>query len=141
MKTFYRVILWTWCLPQTLLGVLVYAFVKLVDKDIEEFDYKTGTKLIQTEKLKAGVSLGFFIFSFDYEDVGRISPGAQYRMDRHEWGHTLQGFLLGPLYLFVIGLPSICWLVFGKSYRSKKKVSYYSFYTEKWADKWGRVER
>lgn len=140
MKALYRIILWTWCLPQTLLGLLVYIFVKLADKSIEELDYKTGTRLIRTEKLSGGVSLGFFVFSFHYADVGKNWPAAQDRMDRHEWGHTLQGFLLGPLYLLIIGLPSITWAMFGK-YRRDMSVSYYSFYTERWADKWGGVKR
>lgn len=41
----------------------------------------------------------------------------------HEFGHRLQSLLLGPLYLFVIGIPSAI------SRRS-------TFYTERWADAW-----
>lgn len=148
-QIFFTIIYWTWCLPQSLLGALVYGFVKLVDRDIEEFRYKTGAWIVRTEKLGAGVSLGYFIFSYDYEDAqeskglpySQWHKDAQERMDRHEWGHTLQGFLLGPLYLFVIGIPSFVWASFYKKYRKENNVSYYSFYPEKWADKWGKVKR
>lgn len=139
-KILYRIILWTWCLPQTLLGLAVYLYVKLVDKELSEGLYRSGTHLVRTEKLGAGLSLGLFVFSYDYEDAGKIWPEAQDRMDRHEWGHTLQGFLLGPLYLFIIGAPSMWWAHFGK-HNKDNSISYYSFYTERWADNWARVER
>jgi hypothetical protein len=46
------------------------------------------------------VSLGQFIFIFSrYGNVSYI--------ERHEYGHTIQSHLLGPLYLLVVGLPSI----------------------------------
>ena len=56
---------------------------------------------------------------------------------KHEYGHTVQSKILGPLYLFVIGLPSLLWAWLGDNYRKKNKVSYYAFYTEKWANKLG----
>lgn len=32
---------------------------------------------------------------------------------KHEYGHQLQSYILGPLYLLIIGLPSglWCWFV------------------------------
>ncbi len=42
---------------------------------------------------------------------------------KHEFGHRLQSLVLGPFYLFVIGIPSVI---------SRQR----SFYTEKWADAW-----
>jgi len=50
----------------------------------------------------------------------------------HEYGHTLQSAVLGPLYLFVIGAPSFLLsqgvISFDGGYRD--------FYTEHWADGW-----
>jgi hypothetical protein len=59
----------------------------------------------------------------------------------HEYGHTVQSRRLGPLYLLVIGLPSIIWAGCFESYRKKHNISYYSFYTERFADKLGGVKR
>lgn len=56
----------------------------------------------------------------------------------HEWGHTRQSMYLGWLYLLAIGLPSLLWAFV---YDSGWNVSYYDFYTEKWADKLGGVKR
>lgn len=56
---------------------------------------------------------------------------------KHEYGHTRQSKYLGPFYLLVIGLPSLLWASCGKEYRQKHNKSYYSFYTERWANKLG----
>lgn len=61
---------------------------------------------------------------------------------KHEYGHTIQSKLLGPLYLFIIGIPSIVWAsIYGTKLVPETKNGYYKFYTEKWADKLGQVER
>ena len=50
----------------------------------------------------------------------------------HEYGHTIQSIILGPLYLLIIGIPSSIWAM---TFNNKgNTISYYSFYTEKWAN-------
>lgn len=145
-KIFFEFLYWTWCLPQTLIGLVVYGAVKLFDRDVDEHIIeKTLTHVIQSEKFGGGVSLGRYILVYDYDDrYGKVNEWTKQKeeeMTKHEWGHTLQNFLLGPLYLLVIGLPSIIWAAFFKKYRVENNVGYYDFYTEKWADRWGGVER
>ena len=48
----------------------------------------------------------------------------------HEYGHTWQNRILGPLYIFIIGIPSLI-------SASTSSGSHSSFYTETWADSWG----
>jgi hypothetical protein len=79
-----------------------------------------------------GLSLGEYIF---------VKKNASEIYIMHEKGHTKQSYILGWLYLFVIGIPSIVWNVFFEKYRKKNKVDYYDFYTEKWADKLAGIER
>ena len=57
----------------------------------------------------------------------------------HEYGHTIQSLILGPLYLIVIGIPSTLWgfLPFLNKKRKSEGISYFSFYTEKWANHLG----
>ena len=62
------------------------------------------------------------------------------RVLKHESGHQVQSFILGPLYLLVIGLPSIVWNVCFRKYRAKYQISYYDFYTEKWANQLGGIK-
>ena len=57
-------------------------------------------------------------------------------------GHGTQSRWLGPLYLIVIGLPSIIWAaLYGTKMFPYTKNGYYKFYTERWADKLGNIER
>ena len=113
-----------WCLPQNLLGLLLLLFTNARRVgDHYEFDIESGS-----------VSLGDYIF---------LCP-SHWNNDtvlKHEQGHQIQSRRLGWLYLPVIGLPSIIWASCFKEYRKKNNVSYYSFYTESWADKLGGVDR
>ncbi|MCU7947074.1 MAG: hypothetical protein KZQ72_10615, partial [Candidatus Thiodiazotropha sp. (ex Cardiolucina cf. quadrata)] len=52
----------------------------------------------------------------------------------HEYGHYLQSLLLGPLYLPLIGLPSICWASIKKA-GYFPAVPYHAFPTEWWAER------
>lgn len=47
----------------------------------------------------------------------------------HEFGHTWQSRLLGPLYLLIIGIPSLI-------SAATNPANHHNFYTEKWADAW-----
>ena len=53
----------------------------------------------------------------------------------HEYGHTIQSLIFGPLYLIVMGIPSTLW-GFLPYYQKKRNngVSYFSFFTEKFAN-------
>ena len=53
----------------------------------------------------------------------------------HEYGHTIQSLIFGPLYLIVMGIPSTLW-GFLPYFQNKRNngVSYFSFFTEKLAN-------
>ena len=55
----------------------------------------------------------------------------------HEYGHTIQSLILGPLYLIVMGIPSALWAAFGSKKRREKQIPYGAFFTEKWANQLG----
>lgn len=78
------------------------------------------------------VSLGMFLFvSVSTSDDHRR------KLTAHEYGHSVQSLILGPLYLLVIGLPSIIWAGLPplKRLRQRRSISYYRLYTEKWANR------
>lgn len=78
------------------------------------------------------------------EDITEIPTSGDYaRVLVHEYGHTIQSVILGPLYLIVISIPSGLWCNLSQAaeYRRKNKVSYYAFYPEKWADHLGEKAR
>lgn len=122
---------WTWGLPQTLLGGLVY--LSLCWRSLEDpGGVRESGAFVTRWPFQRGLSLGYFIF---------VPGDADGRLVRHEYGHSLQSLALGPLYLPVIGLPSLVWagLPALERRRSHRGISYYAFYTERWADRWGGV--
>jgi hypothetical protein len=57
----------------------------------------------------------------------------------HEYGHTIQSLIFGPLYVFLVGIPSIAWSFLPVFVRKREcnKISYFSAYPERWANKLG----
>lgn len=124
MKVLKIIATWIWCFPQQLAGWLVKVITKArIVGDHYEYDVKCGS-----------LSLGEYVF---------LCPShyGDEQVLKHEKGHSVQSRYLGWLYLFVIGIPSFIWAGCFGGYRKKHNVSYYSFYTEKWADKLGGVKR
>lgn len=83
-----------------------------------------------------GVSLGLFIFANDDNSAGMSGKIAV-----HEFGHTIQSLILGPLYCLLIVPESMLWCALPplRRFRQDRGISYYSFYTESWANKLGRA--
>ena len=120
-KSVFSAIQWTWGLPQTLLGSALY----LVNRKHAHFDYKGACVTLWDRS--DGVSLGKFIF-VPSEDL-----------TEHEFGHSVQSLILGPMYLILIGLPSIIWARHPHFKQKRKKTgkSYYSPIFESTANKLG----
>lgn len=122
-----RILSYLWELPQNLIGLglsFIYKYDELIPYGNKQIRY--------CKKFKGGISLGNYVF------VGTKKKD----IIKHEYGHTIQSKLLGPLYLFIIGIPSIIWAsIYGTKLVPETKNGYYKFYTEKWADKLGQVER
>ena len=129
LKTFGEVFLAaTWSLLQNLCGLIFFLLLKIAGRQSKIYK----NRVVTYWKLRSGLTLGNFIF---------INSLAGQKTLDHAYGHTLQSAMLGPLWLIVVGLPSIIWCGAFEGYRIKTNTSYYAFYTEKWADKLGKVER
>ena len=124
--------IWEW--PQKLIGAIVKKLSRAVP-----FTVYNETQ-VYSWKWKGGISLGNSIF-IPYSTSCSPSDSLVLKYIKHEYGHTCQSHMLGWFYLLVIGLPSIIWAGCFKEYRKKNNISYYSFFTEKWADQLGGVVR
>lgn len=140
MKTaLYWLIQCLWGLPQTLLGLVIF-LLHLRDEHI-----LFHGAAVTFWRGRSSVSIGPFVFvtqdPFFYPKVAdRMDKAeASRRLLVHEYGHTIQSLLLGPLYLIVNGIPSTLWgfLPACARYRQSRPASYFSFFTEKWANAWG----
>lgn len=136
---FYWLWQWTWGFLQSLLGLLVF-MLHIRDKH----SFYHGAVLTEW-KGKSSVSLGMFVFVtaspyfYDKLKDEYTMEALSQRLLVHEYGHTIQSLILGPLYLLVIGLPSMLWgfLPSLSQKRQREGLSYFSFFTEKWANALG----
>lgn len=128
-----------WGLPQTLLGLVLL----LMHAKDEHFFYHGA--LVTRWKSKASMSVGLFVFVTDEPYFCDKFKGQYTREELaarllvHEYGHTIQSLLLGPLYLIVMGIPSTLWgwLPSLAKKRHDEQISYFSFFTESWANHCG----
>ena len=134
-KVIYILIQWTWGILQTFLGFILF----LINIKNEHIFYHGA--IITRIKGKTSISLGMFAFvGLDLEMDKRLEnripdDEIEQRTLVHEYGHTIQSIILGPLYLLIIGIPSSIWAM---TFNNKgNTISYYSFYTEKWANALG----
>ncbi len=127
-----------WEAPQTALGLAMLG-VEAVRKRIRKIEVENGRMVVESRG--TGISLGHIVF------WSRESSRWHELDDRnraHELGHTKQSRLFGPLYLPLIGVPSISRAIYALAYREvtgREWTRYYAGYPEKWADRLGGVAR
>jgi hypothetical protein len=126
-----KFLIYLWELPQSIIFFIIYLFnKKYFYKKINLSESKTVT-IYFSDKFNLGISLGRnIILNKIFED--------DIKTYYHEYGHTKQSLILGWLYLLIIGIPSILKC---RIFKAKNQKEYYNFYTEKWADKLGKVKR
>lgn len=121
----------TWGLSVNLIGGLLFLIFKSKGCRWEKF---CNAFIIYIDgKNFGGLSLGLFIFM-----NGKDQEPWRHDTRIHEYGHTIQCLLLGPLYWIVVALPSAIWCNYFDEYRKKNNVSYYWLYCESWANTWGQ---
>lgn len=124
MKWLSNFLLWLWQFPQNYIAFLIYGCLGYLCYYGGKYN---GKNLIITEYILSNFSLGDYIFAL---------PNSTDKSLKHELGHSYQSQLLGWLYIPVIAIPYVLHnLVHYIAYKLGKEWDYYSFYTEKWADK------
>ena len=126
---FLEAIKYIWQLPQNLLGVLWKNVKKeSIITEVSNGDLRSVEAKGYLIKAGGAVTLGQYVFiSQTYQD--------QSATIKHECGHVKQSLILGPLYLIVIGIPSILHAWLNDYIGCDEEEGYSHFYTEKWADK------
>lgn len=139
MKSFlYVLIQSTWGILQTLLGGVLF----LLHLSSPHRFYHGA--VVTRWQAKSSISLGLFVFITDepyfYKKL-KHNYTKQDLFDRllvHEYGHTVQSLILGPLYLIIMGIPSTLWGFLPHFANQRKQGrSYFSFFTESWANRLG----
>lgn len=136
----YRLLQWTWGLPQTMLGAILYQRYR----NCPHTTFHGASVTIWPQR--SSLSLGMFLFVSKelFPNKQKEPPTFRHgtftrRLLVHEYGHTIQSLMFGPLYLLTVGLPSITWanLPAFRKYRKRNHKSYYTVYPENHADRLG----
>lgn len=120
-----------WGFPQNILG-MIYLLWCILDNQIiikvNNLWTDNAAFIYIINNQKGSITLGNFVFvsSLHYN---------MYDVIKHELGHVKQSYITGPLYLVIIGIPSIVHAALRRIFPALKKTDYYDFYTEKWANK------
>ena len=126
MKEFLRiawaVLLYLWHLPQNLIGLVYMAYCR----DRVKVTKQRGAVFYATKHVRGGVTFGRYVF-INVKNIGR-EP-----IYDHEFGHVRQSRILGPMWLFVVAIPSGLHCLFCRA------ENYYHFYTESWANRLGGI--
>lgn len=119
------IIAFIWQLPQNIIALLMMPFMgKMRMVSNKHYNY-----CFKCSNMRGGISLGSFCYVNNSVSLSVIS---------HEQnGHGLQSLMLGPLYLLIIGLPSLLWVC---TYKMLGFKNYYKFYTESWANKLAKLK-
>ena len=129
---FFYLIQWTWSFSVNIVGLIAYLIcTKIKGYRHQKFGY---SNIVYVPWNQGGLSMGLFIFMKE----GHPDKKWTYNTRIHEYGHTWQCLLLGPLYYIVIAIPSAIWCNCFANYRKKNNVSYYKLYCESWANSWGQ---
>jgi hypothetical protein len=138
LKSIQRAVLVVWELPQNTLGALLYGVQRALG-NVKSTSFERERVMVELGSIGA-ISLGLFVFHTQkdnsYVPVGRENKD-------HEYGHSIQSRLLGPLYLPVVGLMSELRAFYAFGYRhlkGKRWDGYYNGFPEDWADRLGKVD-
>lgn len=132
-----RALLFLWELPQNVMGALFLA-AQLALGGVRSLCFERERLFIELRGDSA-VSLGLFVFWISHESRD-IPVGPENRA--HEYGHSIQSRWLGPLYLPIVGVPSVSRVLYAIAYHrihGRRWTGYYDGFPEDWADRLGGV--
>ena len=136
----YILIQWAWGFIQNIMGLICCAFC------IKSKHFLYHGAVVTFWNKEACMGLGMFIFmsknTISCGNVQEVLKNAHAKeILIHEYGHTIQSVILGPLFIFVIGIPSLVW-AYHPYYRNKRKkenISYLTAWQECWASSLGKA--
>lgn len=126
----FKVLLHIWQFPQSLLAFIM---LKILRKRVFSVEHYKHTNIYRVENFgRMGISLGMVILLDCRVESPNYIP--------HEYGHSIQSLILGPLYLFIVGAPSMTMNVLSR-HNIIDSSRYYQRWPETWADRLGGVKR
>lgn len=128
-----------WEQPQSALGAANLALQALT-RNVGAVAWRDGRVMVRLRGLGA-VSLGLFVF-YSPCDSPWVPVGPE--NERHERGHAVQSQRFGPLYLALVGVPSVMRVGFAAAHKAvtgRRWAGYYDGWPEREVDLLGGVDR
>ena len=110
-----EILKYIWQLPQTIAAYIYFTYLSNKGEILDTCTYQDAIVFIKRTSC-GSVTLGNHIF---------LSPRATDSTVKHEYGHTRQSLMLGPLYLLVLGIPSIIWAATHKKVAPSKPYNWF----------------
>lgn len=134
---FQAVLFWLWQLTWgaliTIPGLIIAGICVLLGGKVHRNGYSF---IIEIGKNWGGVSLGAVSLC---ENCSSISPKFFNHIRCHEFGHSVQQLILGPLQLFLVGIPSGARYWYSILSKRGLKQDYDYVWFEYTASKWGTI--
>ena len=121
------VISFLWQLQQSLTGLFMLLYFKICG-DLELISYDKLCFAYKSKYMSGGISLGNFAF------VSNGLSKSKESIAHEQYGHTWDSKLMGPLYLLIVGIPSILNAAFNFT------KCYYDWFPERWANRHAGLE-
>jgi hypothetical protein len=129
MRLYKKILYIVWEFPQTVLAVIMIAFLK---RKIVRHEKYRSADVIYARGFPGGISLGRYII---LNERYQVRDSAK----KHEFGHSIQSMYLGWLYLIAVGIPSLSRSLIWRLFKLNRR-DYYRGYPENWANRLGSVE-
>ncbi len=110
----YKTLSWLWQLPQHIIAQVLILFSTKVILNNQGLNFKIYLCPIFIKN--SGLSLGKYIL---------VGKGYNNNIILHELGHTIQSRYWGPLYLLIIGIPSVIRFYFYNIFHKNNKLFNY----------------
>ncbi len=125
----------TYGLAQNIIGLTMF----LWNRKNEHFVFRNNIVTMWDKSHSMGCGMFIFLSSRRMHYDTAKDQKLRYDVLVHEYGHTVQSLILGPLFLPIIAIPSVTWAFFKpvRRFREKRRLSYYWLYCEKWANRLG----
>ena len=125
----------TWGIIMTIIGaVATLISVSFLDGKIHRNGYGFITEV---KGNWGGVSLGAFALCGSYNQIlsGYYDKEFYAHIRKHEFGHSIQNMMMGPLFIFIVAIPS--GIRYQLSRAGRLKNPYESIWFERTATEWG----
>lgn len=115
------VLLFIWQIVQNLIGIGFWIYFK-IRGDLETIVTNKYSKVYRSKYMSGGISLG--AFAFVSNNLAKKETAIM-----HEEGHMWDSKLMGPMYVFIVGIPSLLNAMFDFV------ECYYLWFPEVWANR------